>query len=84
MKSITIHGLDDYLDQKIKEKAENEGISINKAIKKVLEDAFGGRKNRVDHKEEFMDLFKTWTQDEQNEFENATADFEKINRGDWQ
>lgn len=84
MKSITIHGLDDYLDRKIKEKAETEGISINRVIKKVLEEAFGDKKNEVDNKAEFMDLFKTWTEDEQIEFEKVTADFEKINHGDWQ
>lgn len=84
MKSITIHGLDDYLDRKIKEKAEVEGISINKVIKKALEEAFGNKKNSVDNKEEFMDLFKTWTQDEQIEFEKVVADFEKINHEDWQ
>lgn len=83
MKSITIHGLDDYLDRKIKEKAVTEGISINKVIKRALEESFGGSK-KVDNKEEFMDLFKTWTQDEQVEFEKVTAEFEKVNQEDWQ
>jgi hypothetical protein len=72
MKSITIHGLDDFLDQKIKEKAKHEGVSINRAIKKILEEAFGVQKNGSNNKEEFMDLFKTWTQTEQIEFEKAS------------
>jgi hypothetical protein len=83
LKSITIHGLDDYLDGKIKEKAESEGISFNKAIKKVLEEAFGINKKGNDNKDQFMDLFGAWTIGEQAEFEKAVADLEKVNPEDW-
>ena len=33
MKSITIHGLEDPLDTLIREKARQEGLSLNKTIK---------------------------------------------------
>lgn len=39
MKSITIHNLDDPLYTLIRVKAKNEGLSLNKAIKKLLADA---------------------------------------------
>jgi hypothetical protein len=65
-------------------KAEHEGVSINRAIKKILEEAFSVKKNGSNNKEEFMDLFKTWTQNEQIEFEKATRDLRKVNVEDWQ
>lgn len=83
MKSITIHGLDDDLDQKIKKKAETEGISINKVIKKALEEAFGGKKNDAGNKDEFLDLYRSWTPEDLAQFDRAVADFETISREDW-
>ena len=41
MKSITIHGVDKQLTDLIKSKAESEGLSINKTIKKLLETSLG-------------------------------------------
>lgn len=54
MKSITIHGLDSYLDQKIKVRAQKEGISFKKDIKKMLEESLGGSKpTREDNRKDF-------------------------------
>lgn len=36
MKSITIHGLEDPLNTLIREKARQEGLSLNKTIKLLL------------------------------------------------
>ncbi|MGB5615690.1 MAG: hypothetical protein WBM78_02535, partial [Desulfobacterales bacterium] len=41
MKSITIHGIDEPLVKLIKSKAKQEGLSINKTIKKILESSLG-------------------------------------------
>jgi hypothetical protein len=84
MKSITIHGLDDMLDKQIRQNAKNQGISLNKAIKKLLEKALGINQNKkIDHKEEFMDLFGTWSEEDLKEFNTATSDFRKIDPGIW-
>jgi hypothetical protein len=85
MKSITIHGIDDQLAELIKSKAESEGLSINKTIKKLLETSLGVRppiekKNWNDFKE-FCGL---WTQADLDEFEEKTSDFKEVNKGDWQ
>jgi plasmid stability protein len=40
MKSITIHGLDDELDQSIRQRARKKGLSINKTLKEVLGEVF--------------------------------------------
>ena len=85
MKSFTIHGVEKPLAGLIKDKAESEGLSINKTIKKVLEEYLGvkpqpDRKNLGDFKA-FCGL---WTQDDLSEFENRTSDLRKIDHSDWQ
>ena len=45
MKSITIHGVDEPLSELIKSKAQSEGLSINKTIKKILESSLGVKPN---------------------------------------
>jgi plasmid stability protein len=84
MKSITIHGLDDTLDKRIRETAKRKGISLNKTIKKLLEKALGiNQEKQKDHRGDYMDLFGTWSEEELKEFNNATSDSRKIDRGDW-
>ena len=85
MKSITIHGIDDPLAELIKSRAQAEGLSINKTIKKILEESLGVKprirgKNRSDF-EEFCGI---WSKSELKEFEEHTKDLRKINREDWQ
>ncbi|MDY6970131.1 MAG: hypothetical protein SVR08_15965 [Spirochaetota bacterium] len=58
MKSITIHNLDDSLASLIQEKAEKEGLSLNKTIKVLLKKPLGlGTDTDNYHKSEFIDLF---------------------------
>ena len=84
MKSITIHGVDKQLVDLIKSKAESEGLSINKTIKKMLEISFGikpqaEKKNLKDFKE-FCGL---WTKVDLDEFEKKIEDLRKIDEKDW-
>ncbi len=79
MKSITIHDLDAFLDAKIKERANKEGISINKAIKKILGEVLIDQKNiKSDHSDDFKDLFGIWSDNERREFFENTRQFETI------
>ncbi len=85
MKSFTIHGVEKPLADLIRDKAESEGLSVNKTIKKVLEEYLGvkpppDRKNRGDF-EEFLGL---WTQNDLDEFENKTSDLREIDHSDRQ
>lgn len=41
MKSITIHGIDDFLAERIKAKAEFEGMSVSRTSKNLLEISLG-------------------------------------------
>ena len=84
MKSITIHGIDANLYEHIKQKAKNEGLSINKTIKELLGKALGfGPKRKSDHCQDFLDLFGTWTKDETEEFAGFIKDFENVDAEDW-
>lgn len=83
MKSITIHNLDDLLDRGIREKARFYGLSLNKTIKKLLEDSLGISDRKHDNKTLFEDLFGVWSKEDLREFERKTKNFEKIDPGDW-
>jgi len=84
MKSITIHSLDDELDKEIRVKAKNQGISLNKTIKRLLEKALGLKSSKEpNHKDEFMDLFGIWSKEDFLEFFESTEDFNIADPEDW-
>jgi hypothetical protein len=80
MKSITIHGIDDPLAELIKSKAQSEGLSINKTVKKLLEESLGvkPRKKGI-NRSDFEEFCGIWTDSELAEFEDHTKDLRKIN-----
>jgi predicted CopG family antitoxin len=84
MKSITIHGLDDALDRLIREKAENEGLSLNKTIKKLLRKALGLYENGIDHRDDFEKFSGQWSDKDLVEFNQQTKEFNVVDDGDWQ
>lgn len=85
MKSITIHGLDEELDKEIREKAQKQGISLNKTIKKLLKKALGLKSpSEPDHKDEFEDLFGVWSKENFEEFTESSKDFNIVDRGNWE
>lgn len=85
MKSITLHGLDGKLYERIKEKAKRQGLSLNKTIKNLLEKSLGIKNHDGnDHREDFLEFFGVWTETEAQEFAGAIRDFEKIDPQDWQ
>lgn len=84
MKSITIHGLSDELDQLIREKANKHNTSLNKTIKQLLEDSLGiNKEKRTDHQEDFKDLCGVWTKQDAKEFEAVTLEFSQVDPRDW-
>ena len=85
MKSITIHGIDEQLATLIQSKAESEGLSINKSVKKLLEVSLGV-KPQIDRKNlnDFREFCGFWTQSDLDEFEETTAALRKIDNKDWQ
>jgi hypothetical protein len=83
MKSITIHGIDKETEKLIKKRAKSEGTSINKIVKRLLAKALGIDKDRHDNREEFLDLFAIWTEEDEKHFFEAIKDLEQIHPEDW-
>lgn len=81
MKSLTIHNLDDTLDSVIRERAQREGTSLNKMIKKLLTESLGVAKKRK--RSDFSEFTGLWSKREFRNFEKAAQDFEKIDQQDW-
>jgi hypothetical protein len=82
MKSITIHGIDTELDNKISEKATEFGISQNRTIKSILRSSLMPDKKAA-KREMFSDLFGKWSKTEKAEFEERIKDLETVNESDW-
>jgi len=85
MKSITIHGIDDSLAELIKSKAQSEGLSVNKTVKKLLEESLGVKpRNKGTNRGDFEEFCGIWSESERTEFENKTKEFRNVDYEDWQ
>ena len=85
MKSISIHGIDDPLAELIKSKAQSEGLSINKTVKKLLEESLGVKpRNKGINRSDFEEFCGIWSNSDLTEFEDKTEDLRNVNDGDWQ
>lgn len=83
MKSITVHGIDERTEKLIKKRAKSEDTSVNKVMKGLLAEALGIGKNKKDNREEFLDLFGVWTEEEGKQFFEAIKDLETVHPEDW-
>ena len=83
MKSITIHGIDKETEKLIKKRAKSEDTSVNKVVKGLLAKALGIDKNKQDNREQFLDLFGIWTEDDEKSFFEAIKDLEHVHPEDW-
>jgi len=83
MKSITIHGIDKETEKLIKERAKSAGTSVNKIVKELLAKALGLGKDKNDHRDEFLDLFGVWTEDDEEQFLESVKDLEAVHSEDW-
>jgi len=84
MKSITIHGIDKEMEKLINERAKSAGTSVNKVVKELLAKALGINKDKKDHRDEFVDLFGIWTEEDEKQFLEAAKDLEVVHSGDWE
>jgi len=83
MKSITIHGIDEETEKLIKKRAKSKDTSVNKVMKGLLAEALGTGKTKPDNREEFLDLFGVWTEEERKQFSEAIKDLETVHPEDW-
>ena len=86
MNQLTIRGFDDALESRIQQLAHQEGISLNRAVMKLLRRGAGlgervGSANTIgtalDH------LIGTWTAEEASEMEQALEDLSQVDEAMW-
>ncbi len=84
MSSITIHGLDQETDEKLRKLAQNDGTSINRTLKKLLRSALGVTPSPTDQRERFTDLCGAWSNKDLAEFKKTTTEFDQVDQKNWQ
>jgi hypothetical protein len=85
MKSMTIHGIDKQLAALIRAKAESEGLSINKTLKKLLETALGIKPQPPEQNlDDFQEFCGLWNETDLEKFEAKTSDTRAVNPEDWE
>ncbi len=87
MKSFTIHNLDDVLEDFIRKKAKQEGLSLNETIQKLLREALQLEKKNInitDKRKDFSHLLKVWNDEDRKEFHKAIQDFDTVYPVDWE
>ncbi|MBI4607963.1 MAG: hypothetical protein HY726_03010 [Candidatus Rokubacteria bacterium] len=84
MKAVTLRNLPPEVVRIIRRKAEEEGVSMNKAVIRLLEEslAVGVKKERLLH-HELDALAGAWTEEEASAFERALAQQRAIDPDLW-
>ena len=84
MKSITIHELDGRVSFQLEKKAKELVLSLNKTIKKLLEQALGVKPNPTEgRKQAFKEFLGVWNKSDLRECTATIRDFERIDPKCW-
>ncbi|MBW6512511.1 MAG: hypothetical protein K0A93_10440 [Desulfuromonadaceae bacterium] len=84
MANMTLRGIDEQMAQALKERASQEGSSVNAVTLHLLRKSLGLEKRKrcatysdLDH------LAGTWSQENEDEFKRNTAVFERVDEELW-
>jgi len=83
MKSITIHNIDNVLEEVVKRQAAQNGTSLNRTIKNLLRQSLGISEERKRKHADFSAFSGIWSTRESKKFAKNIKDFEKVNAKDW-
>lgn len=83
MKSITIHKIDDDIEQVLVTLAQKEGISLNRLIKRLLRERLGLTDEPINYRADFVEFCGVWSDEEADQFDKAVADFAVVDEIDW-
>lgn len=84
MSTMTIRGFDDQTIKALREKAKQEGMSVNAAIVKLVQEELGlKKKKRIVVYNDLDHLAGTWDEKEYKEFQKRIKDFERIDETMW-
>lgn len=85
MKAITVRGIDEEIEKKLKSSAKSKSLSVNQFILNSLRKSLGLDKDKL-HTREYSDLnflFGKWTEKEYKEFEKSQTEFQSIDAELW-
>jgi len=80
--AITVRNLPPAVAKAVREKAKKEGLSLNKAVVKLLEEATGATPKRALH-HDLDSFFGTWTRDEADTFDEALREQRQVDPEMW-
>lgn len=83
MKTISIHNLDAEVECRLRDMAAENGLSLNKMIKRLLRKSLGFGEERASNRERFAAFCGSWSEDRHAEFVKATADHECVEEEEW-
>lgn len=79
MATMTLRGIDEAIAKALKERAKKEGTSVNALTLKLIKEKLGiEKKKRCVPHHDLDHLAGTWTDQDVAEFEQAAAEFEKV------
>jgi len=84
MKSITIHNMDNALTVAIRRRANQDGTSLNKTIKRLLSVAVGIKGKGSPAEGDFRKFCGVWNDKEADEFATRSKGFERVDSADWE
>lgn len=85
MKSITVHGIDEVTSRQLTLASEKMGLSLNKTIKKLLQEALGIKPAELSlHRDDFKEFCGIWDNEDYENFNRETENLRQINTGDWE
>ncbi len=84
MATMTLRGIDEKTSEALKERAQQEGTSVNAVTLRLIRESLGiDKKKRNVIYRDLDHLAGTWSQEEAAEFEHNTAVFEKVDEEIW-
>ena len=84
MNAITLRNIPREIQEAIRRRATDEGLSFNKTVLRMLEEALGLRRGRVDALHHDLDhLAGTWSREQADEFDAALAEQRRIDPELW-
>ena len=84
MKTLTLRGIDNTLASALKKASEQSHTSINKTAIRLLKEALGLEKKKYRTYHDLDHLAGTWTEEEYEQFREATKEFGKIDKDIWE
>ena len=84
MNAITLRNIPREIQEAIQRRARDEGLSFNKTVLRMLEEALGLRRGSRALHHDLDHLAGTWSQEEAAEFDAALAEQRRIDPELWE